>query len=92
MTIHISAEKDDRSVKRQAAGNEEEKSTQPTKQTRMTKLYVDTNYQPYHHSFDNFFFALFTKNQLVGYWRLSLILLMPTAVTIVIATPDIKIP
>lgn len=39
MTIHISAEKDYRSVKRQAAGNEEEKSTQPNKQTRMTNLY-----------------------------------------------------
>ena len=38
------------------------------------------------------FFALLTKNQLVGYYLLSLILLIITAVTIVMDTPDKKIP
>ena len=43
-----------------------------------------------HQSFERDFFALLTKYQLVGYWRLSDILLIPTAVMIVMATPDKK--
>ena len=38
------------------------------------------------------FIALFTKYQDVGYCLRSLMLLMPTAVTIEMATPDKKIP
>ena len=64
----------------------------PQKQKRGESFCVKVHEKWNHQSFKREFFALLTKYQLVGYWRLSDMLLIPTAVMIVMATPDKKIP